>query len=61
MTESTPEPQPTDSFGDARIDDAVARTDGLDERPVSEHVEVYDDVHQRFREALSDADRDTAG
>lgn len=44
----------TASFGDPRVDAAVARTDGLDERSVDEHVEVFDDVHRSFRDALDD-------
>ncbi|HET7327045.1 MAG TPA: hypothetical protein VFJ14_07120 [Nocardioidaceae bacterium] len=42
------------SFGDPRVDAAVARTDGLDQRPVGEHVDVFDDVHRSLRDALDD-------
>jgi hypothetical protein len=53
---------PEDSgFGDPRVDAAVARTDGLDERPVEEHVEVFDDVHRSLRDTLDDPEADRSG
>lgn len=48
-------------FGDPRVDAAVARTDGLDERPVEEHVEVFDDVHRSLRDTLDDPEADRSG
>jgi hypothetical protein len=42
--------------GDARVDAATARLDELADLPTSDHVAVYDDVHQRLQDALSDAD-----
>jgi len=42
-------------FGDPRVDDAVARLQELDERPVSEHAEVFDDIHRQLRDALEEA------
>jgi hypothetical protein len=44
-----------DEFGDPRVDDAVARLQGLAERPVGEHAEIFDDIHQRLRDALEEA------
>ena len=41
--------------GDPRVDDAVARLEELTERPVSEHAEVFDDIHQRLRDVLEEA------
>jgi hypothetical protein len=43
------------TLGDSRADAAVARLDDLRGRPVGEHVEVYDDIHARLRDALEDA------
>ncbi|MGH3243065.1 MAG: hypothetical protein ACRDNL_21990 [Spirillospora sp.] len=48
-------PDPT---GDPRVDAAVARLGELGSRPVPEHVEVYEDVHQRLQELLASADQD---
>jgi hypothetical protein len=42
--------------GDARVDAATARLAELAELPTSEHVTVYEDVHRRLQDALSDAD-----
>ena len=42
--------------GDARVDAATARLTELVDLPTSEHVTVYDDVHRRLQDALSDAD-----
>ncbi len=60
------EPQPDDSgptdrpdggwsTGDTRVDDAVARLEGLDERDLHEHVDVYDSVHRDLADVLDDA------
>ena len=43
------------STGDTRVDDAVARLEGLDERDLNEHVEVYDSVHRDLADVLDDA------
>ena len=37
------------------VDDVLADTAGLDARPVSEHVAVYEAAHDRLREALARA------
>jgi hypothetical protein len=42
-------------FGEPRVDDAVARLEELTERPVSEHAEVFDDVHRQLLDALEEA------
>lgn len=52
---------PEHDYGDPRVDSAVARTDGLDERPVSDHVEVFDEVHRSFRETLDDPESSASG
>jgi hypothetical protein len=42
--------------GDARVDAATARLQEIPDLPTSDHVAVYDDVHRRLQDALSDAD-----
>ena len=49
-------PRARPSTGDARVDDAVARLDGLGALPVAEHVAVFEYVHERLTEALGDLD-----
>ena len=53
-----PPAPPPDPTGDQRVDAALARLDGLGGRPVPEHVEIYEDVHQRLQELLASADQD---
>jgi hypothetical protein len=55
--ERRPEQQ---TFGDERVDRAVERLAELDERAVGEHVEVFDDIHGRLRDALEEAADDTS-
>ena len=45
--------------GDPRVDEVLTSLDGLDERPVSEHAEVFERAHEQLRAAL-DPDRDSA-
>lgn len=47
--------QDPESLGDPRVDAAVRRLTDLSERPVAEHVEVFEDVHAQLRAALEDA------
>src|SRR5262249_10279278 len=47
---------PRPSTGDARVDDAVARLDGLAGLPVAEHLARFEYVHERLTEALGDLD-----
>jgi hypothetical protein len=54
--EAEPAPSAVEKgLGDARVEAAVARLDDLAERPVGEHAEVFDDIHQRLRDALEEA------
>ncbi|MFD0690793.1 hypothetical protein [Actinomadura fibrosa] len=53
--EAVPAPEPT---GDSRVDDAVARLADLPGRAVPDHVEIFEDVHQRLQELLASADQD---
>ncbi|SFQ00521.1 hypothetical protein K8Z49_07670 [Actinomadura madurae] len=52
---AVPPPDPT---GDPRVDAAVARLGELGGRPVPEHVEIFEDVHQRLQELLASAGQD---
>jgi hypothetical protein len=45
-----------ESTGDARVDAATARLEEIPDLPTSDHVAVYDDVHRRLQDALSDAE-----
>jgi hypothetical protein len=40
------------------VDSALARLQDLDERPVGEHVAVYDEVHRLLQDALAALDED---
>lgn len=42
---------------DPRVEEAFARLAVLDERPVEEHAEVYDEVHRLLQGALGDLAR----
>ncbi len=50
-----------ESLGDARVDEAATRLDDLSQRPVSDHIAVFDDIHGRLRGALEDAAVDQPG
>lgn len=60
-----PEVEPTDQVvaptGHDDVDRVVASLDGLDERPVSEHVAVFESAHDTLRNALADAGNDSSG
>jgi hypothetical protein len=38
------------------LDEALAALDGLEERPLTEHVEVFDGVHRALQDALATLD-----
>jgi hypothetical protein len=42
--------------GHPLVEEVMGRLDGLGERPVSEHGEVYADLHERLQSALVEAD-----
>ncbi|HET7902821.1 MAG TPA: hypothetical protein VFL59_16670 [Candidatus Nanopelagicales bacterium] len=42
--------------GDARVDAATARLDEVPDLPTGDHVAVYEDVHRRLQDALSDTE-----
>ena len=39
-----------------RVDAALAHLDGLDDRPVGDHVAAYDAVHRGLQDALAALD-----
>ncbi len=43
------------------IEDAVARLDELEGRPVSEHVGIYEQVHSALQDQLAAASDEEAG
>jgi hypothetical protein len=48
-----PEPMTT---GHAAVDEVLGSLEGLEERPVAEHVAVFEAAHESLRAALADAD-----
>jgi hypothetical protein len=51
MTIPTPGPPPADPL--AVVEGAMAALDGLAERPLGEHVEVFERVHTALGDALA--------
>ncbi len=49
---SEPQPEPT---GNPTVDAVLASLDCLEERPVAEHVAVFEAAHEALRGALADA------
>ena len=45
-----------DQRTDPRVQAALGRLTELDERPVTQHVAVFEDVHRRLHEALTALD-----
>jgi len=62
VSDTSPEPEapttepvePVESFGDERVDEAVAKLSGLDQHDVHEHPEQYERAHDALRAALDD-------
>jgi hypothetical protein len=46
-----PPPRPVDPH--QRVQDALAQLDGLPERPLAEHVAVFEDLHAALGDALA--------
>jgi hypothetical protein len=44
--------------GHALVDRVLASLDGLEQRPVADHVAVFESAHLRLREALNDPHAD---
>jgi hypothetical protein len=55
---TAPDPEPTAGVPSAGVPvvDAAQRLSDLDDAPLEEHVEVYEDVHRRLQEGLADLD-----
>jgi hypothetical protein len=47
---------PEERRGVPATEDTLARLQELDDAPLEEHVEVYEDVHRRLQEGLADLD-----
>lgn len=59
MTEDAPEPMP--QTGVPAVDAVLEDVDAVSERPVDEHVAVFEDAHQRLRRALDGESAPDAG
>jgi hypothetical protein len=55
--ESAEDPQ-EEERGHPLVEETMSRLDELRDRPVSEHGEVYADLHERLQSALVEADSD---
>ena len=55
MSDGATENTGDDSTGLASVDSVVRAVDGLDGRPVDEHVAVFEQAHEQLRRALDDA------
>ena len=53
--------QGPDGTGHPDVDRVLGSLDGLDERPVAEHVAVFEAAHDTLRNALADAGNDASG
>lgn len=47
--------QPWTPTGDVRVDSAVELVEGIAALPVDEHLPVFEDVHRRLQDTLSEA------
>jgi hypothetical protein len=54
-----PGARPTVATGHPAVDEVLRSLDGLDGRPVDEHVAAFEQAHEVLRRALSDAGDDT--
>jgi len=55
-TEAGATAEPLARTGVAAADSAADRLDELEDAPLEEHVEIYEDVHRRLQEGLADLD-----
>ncbi|WP_126688339.1 hypothetical protein [Nocardioides ferulae] len=51
--------EPAVRTGEPRVDEVISAVEGLEERPLEEHVAVFERAHDELRRAL-DAHRDEA-
>ena len=54
-------PDDTAGTGDPRVDAVVDRLGRVDDLPLEEHVQVYEDLHDELRQVLSELDTGPAG
>jgi hypothetical protein len=54
-------PEPVGSTGEPRVDAALALLDRLPELPVSEHAELFEQVHAQLSDVLGELDSGPAG
>jgi hypothetical protein len=55
MSEQHPETAEVRPTGDDAVDSVVASLSALEDRPVAEHVTVFEQAHESLRRALADA------
>jgi hypothetical protein len=55
VTEPANQEATSSSTGDAAVDRVVTKLDELDDRELTEHAEVYEEIHESLRAALDDA------
>ena len=53
-----PHQAPPQRTGNAAVDEVLDRLESLDQLPVSDHVAVFEQAHDRLRAALEDAGGD---
>jgi hypothetical protein len=53
--------QPVPRTGSTAVDAVLESLDGLEDRPVGEHVAVFEAAHEQLRAALADAGDRAAG
>jgi hypothetical protein len=58
MTSGPEMPPERPTTDEPPVDAAVKRLDDLDNAPVSEHVEVFEDAHRQLQDALADLDEE---
>jgi hypothetical protein len=55
------EPQPVPTTGEPRVDAALKLLDRLPDLPVSEHSQVFEEVHAQLSDVLGELDSGPAG
>lgn len=60
MTESVEEHREPVRTGVAAVDDVIAATEALAQRPLDEHIGVFESAHEQLRSALDATDDESA-
>ena len=55
MAEHAPEDTTGEQTGVASVDTVIRSLESLEDRPVEEHVAVFEQAHEQLRRALDDA------